>query len=345
MNDAEVFEGEHQGRTIFCSGFPADIQYREIRNLFRFLSGYQYCVLNLKGKVPTAFAHFDDDNTAHTAIDRLHGILYDEENYPTYKIRAEMAKSNIRKPNTTTTSRRKRFGDPPQNNGAKRYGKSLPFRNGPSSFNARPGPFPIPATPTYPVAGEDRFQPRPLPFQRTPFSPSFGSRLTEPPYSVGHAKSPYRTPPTSYYRNEPSKMHFEKYAPNESSNSDITTLFVCNLGMYATEEEIRQLFIQQPGFRRIKFNNSHESKPPVAFVNFTSNSAALRSLHAFQGVTLKSSERGGLKIEFAKKNMGAPRDRGDFGDLGDLGERENQGTHQGYEETLAEIIPSLEPIR
>jgi len=323
-DESQVRTDDSELRTIFCFGFPLDIQYREIRNLFRFLTGYQHCVLNLKGKVPTAFATFDDNHTANDAIGRLQGIVYDEEHYPHTKIQAAMAKSNIIKPNTTTT-RKNSIDHMPKKNGTNIFVSrdpqvrgmfdnrlqigSLSFQNGRPFSNASTGPFPRIEPPNYRVDGEDRFQ-SVSSLNRTQLSYPYGNGHPESQYRVMPHKSPSRIELPEKYNRIGSPMHLpERSSSGGTSNVAIRTLFIANLGMEATEMELREVFIHQPGFVRITFTRSNPSKSPVSFVKFISNDTALKSLQAFQGMRLKSSVRYGIKIEFAKKNTGERDDR------------------------------------
>ncbi|XP_014666811.1 PREDICTED: RNA-binding protein with multiple splicing 2-like, partial [Priapulus caudatus] len=57
-----------------------------------------------------------------------------------------------------------------------------------------------------------------------------------------------------------------------------------------------------PGYRRLRMHNKGGS--PVAFVEFEDIRSATQGLHSLQGFTLLSSERGGMRIEYAKHKMG-----------------------------------------
>lgn len=312
-------------KTIFCSGFPFDIQYREIRNFFRFLPGYQYSVLNLKGKAPTAFANFEDEATALNAIDQLQGILYDEENQPHFSMRAEMAKTNIRKPNTRTI---RRPSEPSSGRDRSKRMRGETFE--PSRKRRREMFENVPSLRPFPF-GEDRLPllygapVDPFPFPPSPRNDAFLPRegLLPSPLGIGLPESRYRResygsrhrrepspprrrrgPSPPRYRNESHMPRYDKGSSHGSTDSRIKTLFIANLGTYTTEEEVLDLFGHQPGFRRLKFNPSKNGKAPVAFANFVDNHLASRTIDALQGATLRSSERGGIKIEFANKNMG-----------------------------------------
>uniref|UniRef100_A0A915HS74 RRM domain-containing protein n=1 Tax=Romanomermis culicivorax TaxID=13658 RepID=A0A915HS74_ROMCU len=83
------------------------------------------------------------------------------------------------------------------------------------------------------------------------------------------------------------------------------TLFVANLAATTTEQELKELFSTYPGFVCLRTRNKNGSL--VAFIEYMvwrqyfqdvrQASAALGNL---QGCVLKSSDRGGIRIEFAK---------------------------------------------
>eukprot|EP00741_Cyanophora_paradoxa_P017339 tig00020961_g16749.t1 len=87
------------------------------------------------------------------------------------------------------------------------------------------------------------------------------------------------------------------------------TLFIANLGQTCTESELRTALNNFPGFQRLRLNNENPQVLPVAFAGFVSTEAAAEAMRGLQGVMLPSSERGGLRIEFARNPMGTPSQR------------------------------------
>eukprot|EP00058_Branchiostoma_floridae_P006919 XP_002592407.1 hypothetical protein BRAFLDRAFT_118420 [Branchiostoma floridae] len=57
-----------------------------------------------------------------------------------------------------------------------------------------------------------------------------------------------------------------------------------------------------PGFSRLRLNNKGGS--PVCFIEFTDIPCATQAMNALQGYVLLSSDRGGLRIEYARNKMG-----------------------------------------
>jgi hypothetical protein len=84
-----------------------------------------------------------------------------------------------------------------------------------------------------------------------------------------------------------------------SGNPPCSTLFVALAGN--DEEQIKNIFKQQPGFSRIRAQKAGN----VIFVEFQDVRTAIMAMNNLQGFTLPSSERGtGIRIEYAKTKMG-----------------------------------------
>ncbi|XP_076438970.1 uncharacterized protein LOC143277898 [Babylonia areolata] len=81
-----------------------------------------------------------------------------------------------------------------------------------------------------------------------------------------------------------------------------STLFVANLGQFSSEQELKDLFSSFHGFCRLRMHNKGGS--PVAFVEFQDVRQATEAMSRLQGFVLLSSDRGGIRIEYAKNKMG-----------------------------------------
>lgn len=79
-------------RTLYVSGFPMDVRYREVRNTFLHQRGFDYCRLVEGGRVPIAFVTFKSQADALQCKDIMHGCKLDEES--TVELRLELAKSD-----------------------------------------------------------------------------------------------------------------------------------------------------------------------------------------------------------------------------------------------------------
>lgn len=93
--------------------------------------------------------------------------------------------------------------------------------------------------------------------------------------------------------------------PVAGSNPPCSTLFVANLGPGCTEEELTQVLARFPGYRRIKMQT--KGGLPVAFVEFQDVGCSSHALNQLQNSMLHSSDKGGMRLEYAKARMGQPR--------------------------------------
>lgn len=78
-------------RTIFITGFPADVKERELNNMCRFLPGYTASQMNWKLGLAQGFALFDTGSAAVSACAMLAHIQFDEASV----LRAEVARKNM----------------------------------------------------------------------------------------------------------------------------------------------------------------------------------------------------------------------------------------------------------
>lgn len=93
-------------------------------------------------------------------------------------------------------------------------------------------------------------------------------------------------------------------------NPPCNTLYVGNLPPDATEQELRQLFSSQGGFRRLSFRNKNgngNGHGPMCFVEFEDVSYATRALAELYGRKLPratSNNKGGIRLSFSKNPLG-----------------------------------------
>ena len=93
-------------------------------------------------------------------------------------------------------------------------------------------------------------------------------------------------------------------------NPPCNTLYVGNLPPDATEQELRQLFSGQEGFRRLSFRNKNgngNGHGPMCFVEFEDISYATRALAELYGRKLPrttSNNKGGIRLSFSKNPLG-----------------------------------------
>lgn len=258
-------ENEDTVRTLFITGFPADVLEREVHNLFRFRYPlYDGCIIKASSrrKEPVVFAVFRTREEAEEAMKDFDGIVFDPALGS--KLKIEFAKSNTRVKRdwahaSSTDDNRRNEGRHVE----KRY------------------------------RGND--------------------------YSVGGtgasgvvAQLPLFTQPGSWNlaANNPAGLQYSMFSnvslpltSNPSLNQNAcSTLFVGNLSPSVTQAELENLFSRCTGFRRVRLNIKDE-RAPVAFVEFTDTIYSTQAMQQCQNVPLPSSEKGGIRIEFARNKM------------------------------------------
>ncbi|QEU58312.1 Whi4/Whi3 [Kluyveromyces lactis] len=95
-------------------------------------------------------------------------------------------------------------------------------------------------------------------------------------------------------------------------NPPCNTLYVGNLPPDATEQELRQLFGGQKGFKRLSFrnkNNNNSGHGPMCFVEFEDVAHATRALAELYGSQLPRpvgahNTKGGIRLSFSKNPLG-----------------------------------------
>ncbi|KAL6137534.1 hypothetical protein ACLB2K_062826 [Fragaria x ananassa] len=93
--------------------------------------------------------------------------------------------------------------------------------------------------------------------------------------------------------NEQSEKHTDR--------GHCSTLFIANLGPNCTEDELKQVMSQYPGFNVIKL--CAKGGMPVAFADFEEIEQANKAMDELCGTMLPSSDRGGMHIEYARSKM------------------------------------------
>ncbi|KAK9820013.1 hypothetical protein WJX72_005117 [[Myrmecia] bisecta] len=78
-------------RTVFVTGFPADVKERELNNLLRFLPGYEASQMHWKNGQAQGFALFQAGAAARSALDSIHNLVFDEG----VVLRCELAHKNM----------------------------------------------------------------------------------------------------------------------------------------------------------------------------------------------------------------------------------------------------------
>ncbi|KAF9189839.1 hypothetical protein BGZ51_009208 [Haplosporangium sp. Z 767] len=123
-------------------------------------------------------------------------------------------------------------------------------------------------------------------FQGLPINTATAAALTSPSVpSPGIASSGYRITLNPGDQNPP-----------------CNTLYVGNLPMNTSEDELRQLFSRCIGYRRLCFRT--KSNGPMCFVEFENVECATQALNDHNGNPLSNSVKGGIRLSFSKNPLG-----------------------------------------
>ncbi|KAI1324900.1 hypothetical protein F5Y16DRAFT_411715 [Xylariaceae sp. FL0255] len=105
-----------------------------------------------------------------------------------------------------------------------------------------------------------------------------------------------------FYPNNPYPRHVYPPVNPADMNPPCNTLYVGNLPIDTSEEELKALFSQQRGYKRLCFRT--KSNGPMCFVEFEDTTCATRTLHELYGKTLYNSVKGGIRLSFSKNPLG-----------------------------------------
>ncbi|CAC5422917.1 RNA-binding protein with multiple splicing 2,RNA-binding protein with multiple splicing,Protein couch potato [Mytilus coruscus] len=303
---------EEEVRTLFVSGLPMDAKPRELYLLFRAYKGYEGSLLkvtnkNGKNTSPVGFVTFSSRAAAEVAKQDLQGVRFDPDLPQT--LRLEFAKSN-----TKVTKPKQQSPQP---------AATLPTFIHPLTGQELGAAF-IPGAPEawapHPLAAYPELNPNAAAIHHTAliqhpalaqvpewihhFPQIHHPAVVAPPTAVSAAlphpplaATPILTSPISTM-STPSTSS----SPLMQQNAPCSTLFVANLGQFSSEQELKDLFSSFQGFNRLRMHNKGGS--PVAFVEFQDLKQATEALNRLQGFVLLSSDRGGIRIEYAKNKMG-----------------------------------------
>ncbi|CAG2110782.1 unnamed protein product, partial [Medioppia subpectinata] len=281
-----------------------DAKPRELYLLFRAYKGYEGSLLKVTSKngktsSPVGFVTFNTRAGAEAAKQDLQqGIRFDPDLPQT--IRLEFAKSN------TKVSKPKQQSSPP----------ALATH---------------PAMAMHPLTGlelgaalfsgaHDGWAHHPLSFTEMPSAfnqhvihPALHAQLppqlAQLPHPISHAAALANQaaihaamPPQHLVATSPALASPGSATSPNCSTPPCSTLFVANLGQFVSEQELKDLFGSFPGFCRLRMHN--KGGAPVAFVEYTDVRLASHAMNALQAYVLFSSDRGGMRIEYARNKMG-----------------------------------------
>jgi hypothetical protein len=145
-------------------------------------------------------------------------------------------------------------------------------------------------------------------------SPSMNGMLS--PRSLGPSQSPNpaMSPntmqplpglgPSPSYPMQPQHYHRPNYPPVNPAdqNPPCNTLYVGNLPMDTSEDELKAIFSKQRGYKRLCFRT--KANGPMCFVEFEDTSFATKALNELYGQPLHNSVKGGIRLSFSKNPLG-----------------------------------------
>jgi hypothetical protein len=145
---------------------------------------------------------------------------------------------------------------------------------------------------------------------------SLSSSFVAPtPHALGsHANpmSPTLTnggPPVNY---QLGSQHYQRHnfppVNPADQNPPCNTLYVGNLPIDTSEDELKAMFSKQRGYKRLCFRTKQNG--PMCFVEFEDVSFATKALHELYGHPLHNSIKGGIRLSFSKNPLGVRSGQG-----------------------------------
>ncbi|MCJ1463942.1 cell cycle RNA binding protein whi3 [Pseudocyphellaria aurata] len=103
-----------------------------------------------------------------------------------------------------------------------------------------------------------------------------------------------------------SNQHYQRhnYPPVNPAdqNPPCNTLYVGNLPIDTSEDELKAMFSKQRGYKRLCFRTKQNG--PMCFVEFEDVSFATKALNELYGHPLHNSVKGGIRLSFSKNPLG-----------------------------------------
>jgi hypothetical protein len=142
-------------------------------------------------------------------------------------------------------------------------------------------------------------------------SPRSAAPIQSPSASLS-AMSPHSMTPSLNGMAGPASTfsHFNQAYPRPNyppvnpadQNPPCNTLYVGNLPMDTSEDELKAMFSKQRGYKRLCFRTKQNG--PMCFVEFEDVSFATKALNELYGYPLHNSVKGGIRLSFSKNPLG-----------------------------------------
>lgn len=136
-----------------------------------------------------------------------------------------------------------------------------------------------------------RTMPQMMQSPNTDYSSSFGFSPTSPNEGFSPQYPRHQLPP----------------ANPADQNPPCNTLYVGNLPVDTSEDELKAVFSKQRGYKRLCFRTKHNG--PMCFVEFEDVSFATKALKDLYGHMLHNSVKGGIRLSFSKNPLGVRKDQ------------------------------------
>ncbi|SMY22825.1 unnamed protein product [Zymoseptoria tritici ST99CH_1A5] len=132
-------------------------------------------------------------------------------------------------------------------------------------------------------------------------SPRGTSALHSPVPPMSPTDGPHAGSNGQYMAANYPRPHYPPVNPADQ-NPPCNTLYVGNLPIDTSEDELKSLFSKQRGYKRLCFRTKQNG--PMCFVEFEDTSFATKTLHELYGHPLHNSVKGGIRLSFSKNPLG-----------------------------------------
>eukprot|EP00854_Cymbomonas_tetramitiformis_P000863 gene863-1355_t len=265
-------------RTVYISGLPSgDLHERELKNLTRFLSGYEDSMMNRSNKgsqnTVLGFVRFETAEDAQTAIKILDGLVYDDFE-PEKTLRASLSKRNFE----SRPGAARRMRDPP---------RQEPIRQE-TTMMARPS---------------TNFLTQPYFQMQDPYL--FSENMLLQPFAQPEMQAMDRGRPLYDDRDDYRKKRRTSDYPDiqrSGGGGGCDTLCIQGLVRDSTEREVIDVYSRFQGYRCVNFVKK-EGKAPVAFIRFDKTYDAERAMNDTQDIRMEGGAQ--IRVDFAKRSLEA----------------------------------------
>lgn len=119
--------------------------------------------------------------------------------------------------------------------------------------------------------------------------------------SISSASTPMGSNAESVFGQNYPRPQYPPVNPADQ-NPPCNTLYVGNLPVDTSEDELKALFSKVRGYKRLCFRTKHQGS--MCFVEFEDVSFATKALNELYGIPLHNSTKGGIRLSFSKNPLG-----------------------------------------